>query len=337
MQLNDFDYHLPVELIAQFPLQQRSHSRLLCLQKETLLHEQFNNLSAYLRSGDLFVFNDSKVIPARLLGQKSTGGKIECLIERVLSDHVALAHIRASHAPSIGSTLLFENNIEARVVSRQESLYEIIFMHELPLFSLLEKWGCVPLPPYIDRDATDEDRERYQTVYAKNKGAIAAPTAGLHFDQKSLQTLQAMGVEFGFLTLHVGAGTFQPIRVENLNDHRMHGEIMVISDHLCKQIKEAKKRKSRIIAVGTTVARALETVAMRGEIQPFSGETHLFIQPGFQFQCVDMLLTNFHLPKSTLLMLVCAFGGYHSVMNAYQKAVENNYRFYSYGDAMLLC
>lgn len=338
-KLSDFDYALPGELIAQFPAKTRTQSRLLCVPEkvcEPILHQQFPDLISHINSGDLLVFNNTKVIPARLFGRKEIGGKIECLIERVLDDHSALAHIRASHAPQINSKIFFEHNLEAIVIHKKNNLYELKFTSEQPLFLLLEQFGKIPLPPYIAREADDEDKKRYQTIYAKHNGAIAAPTAGLHFDEIIIDKLKEKGVELGFLTLHVGAGTFQPIRTDRIDQHDMHGEIINVSEKLCEQILAAKKRNAKIIAVGTTVVRALESAAISGEIKPYAGETKIFIQPGFEFHCVDRLLTNFHLPRSTLLMLVSAFAGYDCVMNAYKLAVQNNYRFYSYGDAMLL-
>lgn len=333
--LSDFDYNLPDDRIAQFPTKNRSESRLLVVGKENQ-HLQFSDIVAHIQPGDLMIFNDTRVIPARLFGAKASGGKIECLIERVLSDHEALAHIRSSHSPKVGSDIILENDILATVMAREDALFKLQFHAEKPLFELLEQYGHMPLPPYISRDALNEDAERYQTVYAKNKGAVAAPTAGLHFDENILLALKNKNVEIDFLTLHVGAGTFQPVRVDNIKDHVMHSEIITVSQNLCDKINACKKRGNRVIAVGTTVVRALESAAQNGLLSPFNGETRIFITPGFKFKVVDVLLTNFHLPKSTLLMLVCAFAGYDNVMNAYQEAVEKHYRFFSYGDAMLL-
>lgn len=333
--LSDFDYNLPDDRIAQFPTKNRSESRLLVVGKENQ-HLQFSDIVAHIQPGDLMIFNDTRVIPARLFGAKASGGKIECLIERVLSDHEALAHIRSSHSPKVGSDIILENDILATVMAREDALFKLQFHAEKPLFELLEQYGHMPLPPYISRDALNEDAERYQTVYAKNKGAVAAPTAGLHFDENILLALKNKNVEIDFLTLHVGAGTFQPVRVDNIKDHVMHSEIITVSQNLCDKINACKKRGNRVIAVGTTVVRALESAAQNGLLSPFNGETRIFITPSFKFKVVDALLTNFHLPKSTLLMLVCAFAGYDNVMNAYQEAVEKHYRFFSYGDAMLL-
>lgn len=336
--VHDFDYALPSELIAQFPTRNRNESRLLIV-SETIdadLHTHFSTLLDYINPGDLIIFNDTRVMNARLFGHKDSGGKIECLIERVLNDHEALAHIRSSHSPKIGSKIVLENTLIAVVTNRQDALFKLAFENKEPLFELLEQYGRMPLPPYITRDAQSDDLERYQTVYAVNRGAVAAPTAGLHFDEKILAALKDKQVEMGFLTLHVGAGTFQPVRVDHIKDHVMHGEMVTVSVELCEKIHACKKRGGRVIAVGTTVMRALESAAQDGVLRPFSAETKIFITPGFQFHVVDMLLTNFHLPKSTLLMLVCAFAGYDRVMQAYKKAVEEKYRFFSYGDAMLL-
>jgi len=338
--LTDFDYTLPETLIAQFPVQNRSDSRLLIVPENQGddIHTQFSAILDYVQPADLMIFNDTRVIPARLFGQKKSGGKIECLIERVLNDHQALVHIRSSHSPKIGSEIILANALSAVVIGRDDGLFILEFKHAKPLFELLEQYGHMPLPPYITRDAKSDDLNRYQTVYAKNNGAVAAPTAGLHFDEKILTALKNKNVEMGFLTLHVGAGTFQPVRVDNIKDHVMHGEIVTVSAALCEKINACKKRGGRVIAVGTTVVRALESAAQFSShsLEPFFGETKIFITPGFEFKIVDSLLTNFHLPKSTLLMLVCAFAGYERVMDAYQKAVDEKYRFFSYGDAMLL-
>ncbi|MCX7125073.1 MAG: tRNA preQ1(34) S-adenosylmethionine ribosyltransferase-isomerase QueA [Gammaproteobacteria bacterium] len=336
--VNDFDYLLPSELIAQFPTHNRTESRLLIVpeNQNEYIHAQFPAFLDCVNSNDLIIFNDTRVIPARLFGQKESGGKIECLIERVLNDCQALAHIRSSHSPKIGSKIILENALNAVVIDRNEGLFILEFKNDEPLFELLEKYGHMPLPPYITRALKSDDLERYQTVYAQNRGAVAAPTAGLHFDEKTLAALKDKNVEMGFLTLHVGAGTFQPVRVDSIKDHVMHGEIVTVSTELCEKIAACKKRGGRVVAIGTTVVRALESAALSGEIQPFSGETKIFITPGFQFKVVDMLLTNFHLPKSTLLMLVSAFAGFDRMMDAYRKAVEEKYRFFSYGDAMLL-
>lgn len=343
ISLSDFNYNLPESLIAQFPTKDRSGSRLLIVPQNvhaSLIHAQFPQLIDQIHAGDLIIFNDTRVIPARLFGEKKSGGKIECLIERILSDHRALAHIRSSHSPKINSDIILENNLIATVMGRVDGLFFLEFANKESLWDLVEKYGKIPLPPYISRDVKLDDLDRYQTIYAKKKGAIAAPTAGLHFDDAILRALQQKKIDIGYLTLHVGAGTFQPVRVENIKDHVMHGEMVTVSAALCEKIDECKKRGGRVIAVGTTVVRALESAAQFSSgsciVQPFDGETKIFITPGFDFRIVDMLLTNFHLPKSTLLMLVCAFAGYDRVMHAYKKAVDEQYRFFSYGDAMLL-
>lgn len=337
--LNDFDYILPEALIAQYPVDNRSDSRLLVVPpnpSDHFVHTHFPGILQYVHSGDLLIFNDTKVIPARLYGQKETGGKVSCLIERVLDDRTALAHVGASHSPKIGAIIQFENAFSATVVGRENELFVLRFLTDMQLIELLLQHGHVPLPPYITRNVKREDWDRYQTVYARHLGAIAAPTAGLHFDEMILSQLKANGVELGFLTLHVGAGTFQPVRTKNLAAHHMHSEMIHVTQAVCDQIQACKQRGGRVIAVGTTVVRALESAAISGKIVPFFGETSLFIMPGFQFQMVDLLLTNFHLPKSTLLMLVAAFAGYERVMSAYRNAVAQQYRFFSYGDVMLI-
>lgn len=336
--VNDFDYTLPDDLIAQFPAVNRAGSRLFIVPENTseLIHTQFPAFLDYVTPNDLLIFNDTRVINARLFGYKSSGGKIECLIERVLDDHRALAHIKASHAPPIDSEITLENKLNAKITTREGGLFVLEFSNKESLWDLLEQYGHLPLPPYITRDVKREDFERYQTIYAKNRGAVAAPTAGLHFDDALFAALTAKNVEMGFVTLHVGAGTFQPVRVLNLSEHQMHAELMTVSQTLCDQIKACKKRGGRVIAIGTTVVRALESAAVSGEVQPFSGETNIFITPGYQWRVVDVLLTNFHLPKSTLLMLVCAFAGFDRMIAAYKTAVQQKYRFFSYGDAMLL-
>ncbi|MBV1915180.1 MAG: tRNA preQ1(34) S-adenosylmethionine ribosyltransferase-isomerase QueA [Pseudomonadales bacterium] len=337
MKLSEFDYLLPESLIAKYPLEQRSDSRLLLLDGNNgaIQHSQFNQLVDQLEAGDLLVFNNTRVIPARLFGQKQSGGKIELLVERLLDDQSVLAQIRASKSPKPGSTLLFDN-YSARVLGRQGALFEVEFIGEQNVFSILEQIGHVPLPPYIDRADAELDLERYQTVYAEHPGAVAAPTAGLHFDQSILDALEAKGVNSEFVTLHVGAGTYQPVRCENIEEHQMHSEYIDLSEGLCQQVRDTKKAGGKVIAVGTTALRCLETASQTGEIKPFKGDTDIFIYPGYQFQTVDRLLTNFHLPKSSLIMLVSAFAGYKNTMSSYAEAVEQQYRFFSYGDAMLI-
>jgi S-adenosylmethionine:tRNA ribosyltransferase-isomerase len=338
MQLSQFDFELPKKLIAHYPTERRSESRLLSVNctQTSCQHHQFTDLQTMLRPGDLLVLNDSKVFPARLFGQKTTGGKIELFVERILDAHHVLAHIRASKAPKIGASLLLEQVIEAEVLERTDDLFKVVFHGEQTALALLQQYGHIPLPPYIHRDTEPMDKERYQTVYAKHEGSVAAPTAGLHFDHEFLKQLQQQGIEQTYVTLHVGAGTFQPVRSENITQHLMHQEYVEVSAETCEHIKKTRARGGRIIAVGTTSVRCLETAAQIGEILPYQGETRLFIYPGYTFRCVDALLTNFHLPQSSLLMLVCAFGGYDLVMHAYQQAIAGEYRFFSYGDAMFL-
>lgn len=334
---SDFDYQLPPALIASEPLLERTESRLLCLNKVTgsVNHRVFKALEALLMPEDLLVLNDTRVIPARLYGQKTTGGRVECLVER-LSDQEMLAHLRASKTPKPGQILKFADAFAMEVVGRAGDLFQLRCLSTEPLLNLLERYGEMPLPPYIQRSVVENDQTRYQTVYAKHKGAVAAPTAGLHFDETLLDRLSQRGIAIAYVTLHVGAGTFQPVRTENLSEHVMHKERISVSSSVCDAVSDCRRRGGRVVAVGTTVVRSLETAAQGGELEPFEGETQLFITPGYTFRVVDALVTNFHLPKSTLLMLVCAFGGYENVMNAYREAIEKRYRFYSYGDAMFL-
>lgn len=342
LSLRDFDFILPEELIAKTPSAVRPASRLMVVKQGTLpesptiSHHVFKDLLSLLLPGDLLVFNDTKVIPARLSGQKATGGKVSCLVERVLSANSALVHIKSSHAPKVGAKLLFESVLQATVIARHDALFELVFDDCTDLEGMLEQYGTIPLPPYMNREAGDDDKERYQTVYAKYPGAVAAPTAGLHFDQALLLSLKKQGVDLGYLTLHVGAGTFQPVRTDTIEAHRMHSERFHLSPELCEQINATKARGGRVVAVGTTVVRALESAASEHGIAPTSGDTDIFIRPGYRFQVIDLMITNFHLPKSTLLMLVAAFVGHAQMMRVYQVAIENAYRFYSYGDAMLL-
>lgn len=338
MRRSDFYFDLPEELIAQRPLAVRSHSRLLCLEGVSGVLEDslFESLPEKLLPGDLLVFNDTRVIPARLFGVKASGGKVEMLVERVLDDHRALVHMRASKSPKPGSRLHIAEAFEVEILGRHDALYELRFHGPRSVVALLEQYGHIPLPPYIARPDSEEDRLRYQTVFARQPGAVAAPTAGLHFDEPLLEKIRARGVETGFVTLHVGAGTFQPVRADDLREHRMHPEYVSVSASLCEQARSARARGGRIVAVGTTVVRSLESAAACGELQAFAGETRLFIYPGYRFRTVDAMVTNFHLPESTLLMLVCAFGGYEPVMKAYRHAVAQRYRFFSYGDAMFI-
>ena len=336
MQLSDFDYHLPEHLIAQHPPKQRGGSRLLHVDGLHLEDRLFSDLPAFLQAGDVLVFNDTRVIKARLFGEKASGGKVEALVERVLDDHTALAHVRASKSPKPGSRILFAERWEAEMVERAGELFKLRFLAEDNLFDILDASGKLPLPPYIERSAAEDDDERYQTVYAREKGAVAAPTAGLHFTDAMLEALRVRGVELAYVTLHVGAGTFQPVRVENIAEHKMHSEIYEVPERTLQLITAARGQGRKVMAVGTTSMRALESAARGGVLCAGRGETDIFITPGYRFNVVDRLLTNFHLPKSTLMMLVSAFAGYEEIFDAYRHAVEQQYRFFSYGDAMLL-
>ena len=336
--LSDFDFELPPELIAQQPAPERTASRLLHVDGAQLNDLHFSDLPGLLRAGDLLVFNDTRVIKARLHGRKASGGKVEALIERVIGSDAAMAQVRASHPPAIGSLLEFGStafSAGAKVVDRDGRFFLLAFSANV--WDVLEHLGEVPLPPYIRHGADPVDEARYQTVYARTPGAVAAPTAGLHFDDALLATLRAQGVQTAFVTLHVGAGTFLPVQTENLAEHRMHREWYSIDDATAHAIAAAKAEGRRVIAVGTTATRALESAARAtGVVAAGSGETDIFITPGYEFRVIDRLITNFHLPKSTLLMLVSAFAGYETIMAAYRHAVAERYRFFSYGDAMLL-
>ncbi len=338
MKLTDFEYELPNELIARYPLEKRSASRLLCLDRQTgvLTHRQFTDLTALISPNDLLVCNNTEVIAARLLGHKESGGKIEVLVERILDQHRILAQVRASKSPKPQSKLLFAEGISFEVMHRHEDLFELRCYDSRPILDVIEEIGQIPLPPYFQRKPDENDKTRYQTIYAEHKGSVAAPTAGLHFDVELFNELKTKGVEIAYVTLHIGAGTFAPVRVENIKEHRMHAEYVDVPLTVCEQITKTKARGGRIIAVGTTALRSLETASLTGKVQPFSGDTDIFIYPGFQFRCVDALITNFHLPGSTLLMLVSALGGYENIKQAYKTAVRERYRFYSYGDAMLI-
>jgi S-adenosylmethionine:tRNA ribosyltransferase-isomerase len=335
--IEEFAYALPPDLIAQQPSSTRSASRLLCVGGDSLRDRIFSGLPGELQPGDLLVFNDTRVIKARLAGSKTSGGRVEVLIERVLSEHEALAQVRAGKPPRAGSRLLLAGGVDVEVLGREGEFTALRFPAEAPLRQLLELHGSVPLPPYIRRAAALEDERRYQTVYARVAGAVAAPTAGLHFDQPLLAALARRGVESAYVTLHVGAGTFQPVRVTKLTEHRMHSERYEIPAATVTAIEATKKRDGKIVAVGTTTVRCLEASASRlGVPVPGADETDLFIAPGFKFQVVDRLITNFHLPKSTLLVLVSAFAGIDCIRRVYAHAMEKRYRFFSYGDAMLL-
>ncbi|WP_337148241.1 tRNA preQ1(34) S-adenosylmethionine ribosyltransferase-isomerase QueA [Serratia bockelmannii] len=343
MRVADFSFELPESLIAHYPQAERSACRLLQLDGPSgaLTHGVFTDLLDKLEAGDLLVFNNTRVIPARMFGRKVSGGKIEVLVERVLDDHRVLAHVRASKAPKLGAELLLgdDESIAATMVARHETLFELRFNDERDVFTILNAAGHMPLPPYIARPDEDADRELYQTVYSEKPGAVAAPTAGLHFDEPLLAALRAKGVEMAFVTLHVGAGTFQPVRVETIEDHVMHAEYAEVPQEVVDAVLACKARGKRVVAVGTTSVRSLESAAAASKealIAPFFGDTSIFIYPGYHYQVIDALVTNFHLPESTLIMLVSAFAGYKNTMNAYQQAVAEQYRFFSYGDAMFI-
>jgi S-adenosylmethionine:tRNA ribosyltransferase-isomerase len=340
MQVSDFSFQLPEQLIARHPKAERSSSRLLAMDKTTgaLSHHIFKQLIDFIHPGDLLVFNNTKVIPARLFGQKSSGGKVEVLVERVLDDKRFLAHVRASKAPKPGSTLILEQSAEVTMLQRHDELFELAVSSDEPVLDMLERLGHMPLPPYIDRPDTAEDKARYQTVYSEKPGAVAAPTAGLHFDTPLLAELTAKGVAFAYVTLHVGAGTFQPVRVDNVLEHKMHAEYIDVPDNTVAAIAACKARGGKVVAVGTTSVRSLESAAQqgKGELVAYKGDTQIFIYPGYEFKVVDALITNFHLPESTLIMLVSAFSQREFVMQAYATAIAEQYRFYSYGDAMFI-
>ncbi|MDD2724935.1 MAG: tRNA preQ1(34) S-adenosylmethionine ribosyltransferase-isomerase QueA [Methylovulum sp.] len=338
MKKSDFNYNLPDALIAQHPLTERTASRLLCLDHDTgaLLDRQFCDFIDLLEPDDLLVFNDTRVIPARLLGQKASGGKVEILIERIVDEQHAIAHVRASKAPKAGGTIHLPEGFSCTVEGREQDLFQLRFDGGQTVLEVLMQIGHIPLPPYIDRADDEADFSRYQTVFAKTAGAIAAPTAGLHFDQALLDSIQTKGIRSAFVTLHVGSGTFQPVRAENLDEHVMHKEVFSVPPETVTAVAQTRARSGRVIAIGTTAVRALESAAQTGQLAATCGDTQLFITPGYSFKTVDALLTNFHLPESTLLMLVSAFAGYQPVMAAYQHAVKQGYRFFSYGDAMFL-
>ena len=338
MQTSDFDYELPQELIVQVPLEQRSASRLLYLDGASgnLRDCQFGNLPQFVKAGDVMVLNDTRVIKARLFGEKESGGKVEILVERVVDDHHALAQLSASHAPRPGAKLFLAKQLQAIVEERLGEFYRLRFDSKITVWELLEHIGAMPLPHYISRPASELDKARYQTVYAREPGAVAAPTAGLHFDPAMLDNLRGKGVRIAFVTLHVGAGTFQPVRVESIAKHKMHSEWYSVPAKTVSMIEMAKREGGRVMAVGSTSLRALEAAATNGKLQAVCGETDIFITPGYRFKIVERLLTNFHLPCSTLLMLVSAFGGMENIRRAYRHAVELRYRFFSYGDAMLI-
>lgn len=343
MHLSDYRFDLPNELIAQYPAQYRTDSRLLHLDaKGHIQDQQFPDCLDHMSQGDVLVLNNTKVIPARLFGQKKTGGRVEILLERVIADDFLLAQMRASKAARIGSHVRIEganNDVWFEVLGRQGHFFELKVHGVDDIYTWLDKVGSLPLPPYIERSDEHDDFERYQTVFAEQKGAVAAPTAGLHFDEKLLQTIKNKGIKISEITLHVGAGTYQPVRVENVLEHEMHQERLIVTQAVCDEINQAKQHGNKIIAVGTTVVRSLEAVAQKSssdELEPYSGETDIFIYPSFEFKIIDKLITNFHLSESTLLMLVSAFSGRDNILNSYHHAINEKYRFFSYGDAMLL-
>ncbi len=334
MKKSDFNYQLPEELIAHYPLDKRSDSRLLVVADSGFSDQSFTDLPSLLKPDDLLVFNNTRVIPARLFGHKTTGGKLEILLERVIDDKRALAHIRCSKSPKAGATIVLNEGFECLVDGRDGDLFKLVFVD--PIHTVLDAIGHIPLPPYIDRADESLDVERYQTVFSRELGAVAAPTAGLHFDDAILNEIESLGVEFAYVTLHVGSGTFQPVREENLDDHIMHKEWLTVGEEVIAKIRATKEKGGRVIAIGTTAMRSLETASKDGELKPYAGDTDLFIRPGYRFNVVDAMVTNFHLPESTLMMLVSAFSGYEKIREAYQHAIEQHYRFFSYGDAMFL-
>lgn len=341
MKLSEFSFTLPEKLIAKYPTENRSASRLLQLDGKTgkVSHSMFTDMLKLVDEGDLLVFNNTRVIPARLLGKKETGGQVEVLVERIIDEHTALAHVRASKAPKPGTRLILEGKVNVTVEGREEALFVLTFDHEETVLQLLEAHGHMPLPPYIDRPDETSDKERYQTVYNDKPGAVAAPTAGLHFDDDILAALKHKGVKLAFVTLHVGAGTFQPVRVDNILEHKMHAEYAEVPDLVVDAVRKTKAEGKRVIAVGTTSVRSLESAAKAAGdelIAPFYADTDIFIYPGFNFKVVDAMFTNFHLPESTLMMLISAFAGKEHVMSAYQEAIDQEYRFFSYGDSMFI-
>lgn len=336
MRTSDFDFFLPEHLIAQHPTSERSASRLLFVDKNgSLADGVFTDICQHFEAGDVLVLNDTKVIKARLFGQKSTGGQIEVMIDRVLNSNEALAQIKASRSPKAGARLRLSDAIEVEVLGREADMFHVKFLNDEDIYSLLERYGQLPLPPYITHGADSQDEQRYQTVFAKHAGAVAAPTAGLHFDEALLETLRAKGILVHTVTLHVGAGTFQPVKAEDVRDHHMHFEQYHLPAETVAAITQAQALGKRVTAVGTTVMRTLESAALKGALKAHSGDTNIFITPGFTFKVVDRLITNFHLPKSTLMMLVSAFAGVDDIRKAYAHAIAKEYRFFSYGDAML--
>ncbi len=337
-QKSDFYYDLPASLIAQFPKEQRSQSRLLhvATDDDAFNEYPFHDLSALLRSDDLLILNDTRVVKSRLFGHKASGGRVEVFVEQILTENEALCMVRASRSPAKDSIIILESGIEVCVIQKQGAFLQLRFDTETSLESILEQQGSLPLPPYIERASESIDEQRYQTVFAQTPGAVAAPTAGLHFDDALLEKLQKQGVQHAFITLHVGAGTFKPIRSDDIRAHQMHAERLQVNEAVCDAIRRTRAAGGRVIGVGSTAVRALESASVDGVVQPFSGTTQKYMTPGYQFQVVDAMITNFHLPESTLMVLVCAFGGYDRMMAAYRFAIEQQFRFFSYGDAMFI-
>jgi S-adenosylmethionine:tRNA ribosyltransferase-isomerase len=338
MKRSDFYFDLPEELIAHYPPEKRTDSRLLCISRETgdVSHRQFTDFPALLNPGDLLVFNNTRVIPARLFGQKESGGKVEVLLERVMAENQILAQVRASKTPKTGSTIIFTADAKAELLGREGEFFILAFPETVDLMQLLDEIGHMPLPPYIKREDELLDKERYQTVYGEKQGAVAAPTAGLHFDEALLAEIEAKGIETAKVTLHVGAGTFQPVRTELIEEHKMHAEYLEVDETVCAKVNACRARGGRVIAVGTTSVRCLETASQSGEISPYKGDSSIFIYPGYEFKSVDALLTNFHLPESTLIMLVSTLAGRENILKAYNEAIKEQYRFFSYGDATFI-
>jgi len=338
MDINEFDYILPDALIASYPLAVRSQSRLLIVarQHQQLLHSHFNELVAHLKPHDLLVFNNSRVMQARLFAVKATGGQAEILIERVLNEQLVLAQVGASKAPKPGSIMQLQDGSAFEMVARDGQWFQLRLLGDKTIWQVMTEVGHMPLPHYMKRQDEQTDLERYQTVYAKHIGSVAAPTAGLHFDHDLLQKLNQKGVDHTYVTLHVGAGTYQPVRVNDIREHQMHAERVSVSEETCAKVRQARQNGGRVIAVGTTSVRCLETASQTGVLQPYHGDTRIFIYPGYHFHSIDGLITNFHLPKSSLLMLVSALAGTELIRNAYREAIKQRYRFYSYGDAMLI-
>ncbi|AJC49151.1 tRNA preQ1(34) S-adenosylmethionine ribosyltransferase-isomerase QueA [Allofrancisella guangzhouensis] len=337
MKTDDFDYKLPEELIASYPLGKRDESRLLKLSKATgnIEDYKFKNFIDFISSKDLLVFNNSKVMLARLYGEKITGAKLEFLIEKIRSPKLFLTHIKANRSPVIGSEIYIQDTL-AKVLDKDSGIYLLELQGQRNIYQLMEKFGHIPLPPYMKREDEEFDAERYQTVYAKDLGSVAAPTAGLHFSEELMQKIKDKGVNAAYITLHVGSGTFKPVQVDDIESHKMHSEVISVPEDVCQKIRQTKANGGRVIAIGTTSVRSLETAGQSGQIQAYQGETDIFLYPGKKFNVVDAMITNFHLPKSTLIMLVSAFAGKENVIKAYNHAIDKKYRFYSYGDAMFI-